>query len=185
MYRREEIKNKITVADYMENYKNMEGFLDYCEKCMGYRQVWSCPLYDFNPEGFGNNFKYFYLMGTKIILNEDSDAESKKSSEYINQICLEEKYILTKKVQALEKKHPGSVGMITGNCHMCTQCSRPLGEGCRYSDEIRFFLESIGADVGKTAGEFLGIKLQLMKQKQPEYFTLLSGLLTDDPKVEI
>ena len=185
MYRKETIKNKTTIEDYMENYKNAAGFLDYCEKCMGYKQVWSCPLCDFNPEEYGTSYKYFYIIGAKITFDEEGVAECNKSSEYINQICLEEKYILSKKVQALEKKYPGSLGLVTGDCYMCSQCTRPTKKGCRYSDEIRYFLESIGTNVGKTAGDYLGIKLQLMKQKQPEYFTLINGLLTDDPKVEI
>lgn len=185
MYRREEIIDRTTMEDYMENYKNAAGFLDYCEKCMGYKQVWSCPLYDFNPEEYEKNFKYFYIIGAKIILDEDGVAECKKSKDYINQICLEEKYILSKKVHAMEKKYPGSIGLAAGDCNMCSQSTRPSERGCRYSDEIRYFLESLGADVGKTAGDFLGIKLQLMKQKKTEQFTIIQGLLTDSPFVEI
>jgi predicted metal-binding protein len=185
MYRKEAIKNKTTMEEYMEGYKNAAGFLDYCEKNMGYQQVWSCPLYDFNPEDYGANYKYFYLIGSKITLDEEGVAACNKSGGYFEQICLEEKYILSKKVHTLEKKYPGSLGLITGDCHMCSQCTRPTKKGCRYSDEIRYFLESIGAGVGKTAGDYLGIKLKRMKEKQPECFTLIHGLLTDDPKVEI
>lgn len=185
MYRKETIKNKTTMQEYLDGYKKAAGFLDYCEKNMGCQQVWSCPLYDFNPEDYGVNYKYLYLIGSKITLDEEGVSACSKSGDYFNQICLEEKYILSKKVMALEKKYPGSLGLVTGDCHMCSQCMRPSKTGCRYSDEIRYFLESIGMDAVKTAGEYLGIKLQMMKQKQPECVTLIQGLLTDEPKVEI
>ena len=109
---------------------------------------------------------------------------SQKSGDYLSQICLEEKYILSKKVQALEKKYPGSLGLMTGECYMCSQCTRPTKKGCRYSDDIRNFLESISASAGMNTGEYLGITLQLMKEKHPESFILINGLLTDDPKLK-
>jgi hypothetical protein len=186
MYRKETIKNKTTMEDYLENYKNAAGFIDYCEKNMDCKQIWSCPLYDFNPEDYGGkNYKYFYFIGAKITLDEEGISVSQKSGGYLSQICLEEKYILSKRVRALEKKYPGSLGLMTGDCYMCSQCTRPTRTGCRYSDEIRYFLESIGADVGMNTGEYLGITLQLMKGRRPESFVLINGLLTDDPKVEI
>ena len=185
MYRKELLKSKTTMEEYIENYKNAAGFLDYCEKNMGYEQIWSCPLYDFNPEDCGRDYKYFYFIGAKITLDQEGINKSQKTGDYLSQICLEEKYILLKKVQALEKKYPGSFGLMAGDCYMCTQCNKQTQKGCRYSEEIRFFLESIGIVVGKTTGDYLGIKLQLMKQKHMGSFTLINGLLTDDPKVEI
>lgn len=185
MYRKESIRNMTTMEDYMEDYKNSAGFLDYCEKCMGYQQVWSCPLYDFDPKEYGKDYKYFYFIGAKITLDEDGITKCQNSSDFLDKICMEEKYLLSRKVQMLEKKYPGSFGLVTGDCFMCSQCTRLTQKGCRYSDEIRYFLESIGTSVGRTAGDYLGIKLQLMKQKQPESFILISGLLTDEPAVEV
>lgn len=185
MYRKEEIKNRTTMEDYLKDYQNVTGFLDYCEKCMGYEQIWSCPLYDFNPKAYEGKYKYFHIMGTKIIFNQTGEDTKNVAKEYINRICMKEKEILSEKVQALEKKYPGSVGLVTGSCHMCSRCTRSLDRGCRYSDEIRYFLESLGANIGMTTGDYLGTELQLMKQKLPEYYTLVNGLLTDNPDVEI
>lgn len=173
------------MEDYLENYKNAAGFLDYCEKCMGYKQIWACPLYDFIPDEHEKNFKYIYIIGTKLTFDENCNTVGEKLNEYINQVCLEEKYILSKKVHAMEKKYPGSIGLTAGNCNMCSQCTRPSERGCKYSEEIRYFLDSIGADVRRTADDFLGIKLQLMKRKKTEQYTLVHGLLTDSSFVEI
>ncbi len=58
MYRTEEFKNRITVKDYMRDYFNGGGFLEYCEKFTGHDQIWPCPLYDFNPVGYRKEHKY-------------------------------------------------------------------------------------------------------------------------------
>ncbi len=102
----------------------------------------------------------------------------------MSQVCLKEKTFCQKNTGP-GKKYPGSIGLAAGSCHMCRQCARPLAKGCRYSDEIRYFLESLGANVGETAGELLGIELQWMKEKIPGYYTVINGFLTDHAKVEI
>lgn len=185
MYRMEEFKNRTTMKECIENYKNAAGFLDYCEKNIGCGQVWSCPLYDFDPEDYREKYEYFYLIGKKIYFDQNGSDDVKTGKEYISRVCIREKDRLTDQVRALEKKYPGSIGLSAGSCHMCRQCARPLDNGCRYSDEIRYFLESLGADLGKTAGELLGVDFQLMKQKSPECYTLINVLLTDDPKIEM
>jgi len=103
----------------------------------------------------------------------------------MNQVCLKEKDVLSKKIQALEKEYPGSIGLSAGSCHICHQCTRPKDGGCRYSDEIRNFIEFLGGDVGKTAGDLLAMQLKWMKEKLPECLTLVNGFLTDNPAVEI
>lgn len=185
MYRKEMIQKKIPVEEYRENYKQAAGFLDYCEKCIGCKQIWSCPLYDFDLSSYGKKFDYFYMIGVTITLDKEGMKKSKKSKDYVHEICLQEKYDLSKRVLALEEAYPGSVGLVTGSCHMCSRCTRPFRGGCRYSDEIRCFMESLGAEVKNLTSEFLGVELQFMQQKPMEYFTLINGLLTNEANVEL
>lgn len=185
------------MKEYLKNYMTGEGFLEYCEKSTGYDQIWSCPLYDFNPAAYGKKYKYLYIIGKRIIFEQAAGngpkgkdrgkikEEQKELERYMNEICLKEKDILAKKMKTLKKRYPDSFRLSAGSCHVCSRCKRPKRGGCRYSDEIRCFIESIGGDVGETTGEFLGIELQWMKEKLPESFTLITGLLTNDPGIEI
>jgi hypothetical protein len=178
MYRIEEFKNRTPMKAYHKDYENGQGFLGYCEKKTGYDQIWSCPLYDFNPEGYRKKYKYLYIIGKRIIFEQTADER------YVNQVCLEEKENLTKKIKNLKKSHPDSLAVSAGSCHVCSWCRRAEGRGCRYSDDIRRFIEFIGGNAGETAGEVLAIEMKWMKQKLPESLTLINGLLTNDPRIE-
>ena len=185
MYRIEEFKNRIAMKGYMKSYINGESFLEYCEKCTGYDQIWSCPLYDFNPEEYRRNYKYLYVIGKRITFEQTagSGEEQKERERYMSQVCLKEKDILSKKMQELLKSYPDSVVMSVGSCHVCSRCSQSISRGCRYSEEIRNFIESIGGTVGESVGDLLVIELKWMKKKLPGYFTLINGFLTNNSKV--
>ena len=196
MYWTEEFTNRTTMKDYQNNYESGASFLEYCEKLMGCDSIWSCPLYDFNPEEYGERYKYLYIIAKRIIFGEPDGVranrrtrgkngeEQKEWKRYMSQICLKEKKTLLKEIKSLAERYPDSFALSAGSCHVCSQCKRAKRGGCRYSDEIRFFIESLGCDVGETAGELLGIELQWMKQKLPEQYTLVTGLLTDHPGIE-
>jgi len=188
MYRAENFVNKITMKVFLENYVDVTGFLEYCKQCRCYGRVWSCPPYDFKPEEYWGRYKYIHIIGTKIIFDQatiDVEREKEEIENYIDQVFLKEKKILSERMQTLEKKYPGSIGLFAGSCHICTGCARPGGEACRYPDEMRYSIESLGGNVGKTARELLGIELIWMEEKLPEYITLVNGFLTDDPEAEI
>jgi hypothetical protein len=178
MYRIEEFKNRTPMKAYHNDYINGEGFLDYCEKNTGYDQIWSCPLYDFNPEGYRKKYKYLYIIGKRIIFEHTADER------YVNRVCREEKENLTKKIKNLKKSHPDSLEVSAGSCHVCSWCRHSEGKGCRYSDDLRRFKEFIGGSAGETEEELLAIEARWMKEKLPEYFTLIDGLLTNAPKVK-
>ncbi|HML38803.1 MAG TPA: DUF2284 domain-containing protein [Bacillota bacterium] len=188
MYRLEELKNKIAVENYLEHYIDVAGFLEYCKQCENYGRIWACPPYDFDPEGIWKKYKYLHLLGTKIVFDQatiDEELEGEALKEYISQIFLKEKSVLFERIRELEKKYPGSIGLSAGSCHICAICSRPSGKACLYPEEMRYSIESIGGDVQKTARELLGIELKWSDGRLPEYFTLVNGLLTNDPDVEI
>ena len=196
MYQSEEFKNRVPMADYIRDYKKGEGFLGYCEKFVGLDQIWSCPLYDFNPSICEKKCRYFYFIGKKITFEEElgtiekkkkvnrANREDKEQERYKSWVCMEEREDLAKKIQELEKRYPGSIGVSAGSCHVCSRCTKSSG-GCRYSDEIRYFIESLGVSTGRTTGDLLGIELLWRRQRLPGYFTLVSGLLTDEQSVEI
>ena len=81
---------------------------------------------------------------------------------------------------ALEAQAPGSRVVYPGRCHLCGlgQCSRALQQPCRHPEQLRYSIESLGGDVGKTTEQLLGYGLQWLRQGQlPEYLSLVGGVL--------
>ncbi len=188
MYRLEEYKNRIDVTVYVENYVDVPEFLKYCRECDTYGKKWSCPPHGFDPEEYWKKHKYFYIIGTKIVFDQSMTEEKKDkkgANESIRQIFRKEKDVLLERLLALEKKYPGSIGLSAGECRVCGKCTRPSGKFCKCPDKMRYSIESLGGNVVKTADELLGIKLKWVEGKLPEYMTLVTGLLTDDPEVEV
>lgn len=157
----------IDVPTYVEGYVNVEEFLECCKVCGNYDRKWSCPSYDFDPvEDYWKQFEHLYVVGKKMILTE----EEKDNWE---NLMTEVKAQLTAELFEEEEKHPGS-------CHICGEdnCSKPLGQPCRFPDKMRYSVESLGGNVGLTASKLLGIQLQWIEEgKVPDYFVLVGGLL--------
>ena len=81
---------------------------------------------------------------------------------------------------AQETDNPGSFALLPGSCHRCGDgnCSRREGLPCRDPRHLRHSLESLGGDVGRTAGELLGTPLLWVNGgRLPEYLTLVAALL--------
>ena len=87
---------------------------------------------------------------------------------------------ITAELFEMENTHPGSVSLSAGSCSICGKgnCTRPSGKPCRYPDKMRYSIESIGGNVGKTVHDLLGIQLEWIEEgKVPSYFVLVCGLL--------
>lgn len=170
----ETFEKTIDVPSYIEGYVNVEEFLEYCKACGSYDRKWSCPSYDFNPvEDYWKKFEHLYVVGKKMILAE----EEKDNWE---NLMKEVKEQLSEQLYAEEEKHPGSKSLSAGSCHICGEdnCSRLLGEPCRFPEKMRYSVESLGGNVGLTASKLLGIELQWIEEgKIPDYFVLVGGLL--------
>ena len=48
-YTLQRFEKEIDIDSYIENYVNIEEFLECCKRCPNYNNVWSCPPYDFDP----------------------------------------------------------------------------------------------------------------------------------------
>ncbi len=170
----ETFEKTVKVRDYIENYVNVEEFLEYCKACKNYEKIWACPSYDFNPIDYWKKYETLYIIGKKIYsegINDDATW---------HEIYLTEKHNLSQELYAKEKEKPGSVSLCAGSCDLCIEsgCTRSSGKACRYPDKMRYSIESLGGNVGLTASKLLGIELQWMKENSiPDYFVLIAGLL--------
>lgn len=188
MYRSEGFTGQITMEDYKIYYVNSYGFLNYCRDRLGYERVWACPQYDFDPEDYWRKYKYFHIIGTRMVFDlPDSHGEirSEERGKSVKQACLKEKDFLWSKLKKLEKKYPGSLGLSAGSCHMCSQTIKPRSGGCRYPDKIRYLLEAMEASPGRTAGDIIEHEFQWQDNEPLKPITLIAGLLSDQWDVEL
>ena len=87
---------------------------------------------------------------------------------------------MSRELYEMEKEYPGSISLSAGSCDLCKEegCSRVKGEPCRYPDQMRYSIESIGGNVGKTVSKLMGYELEWVEEgKVPSYFVLVGGLL--------
>jgi len=87
---------------------------------------------------------------------------------------------LLEQLVSLEKIYPGSNGLIPGSCIACGygNCARRKGKPCRHPEKMHHSLESLGADLGKTAKELFGIEMKwIVGDELPDYFIEIGGLL--------
>ena len=173
MYTIEKSEKLIKVSDYLDRYVNVEEFLQYCKKCNNYEKLWSCPSYDFNPEDYWKEYDELLVVARKIIFGEGVDQD--RSYE----IMLEVKEDMSRELYELEKQYPGSISLSAGSCSLCKDgCTRAVGEPCRYPEMMRYSIESLGGDVGRTVSKLMGYELEWIEEgKLPSYFVLVGGLL--------
>ena len=173
MYTMEKSQKLIKVRDYLDRYVNVEEFLQYCKKCNNYEKLWSCPSYDFNPEDYWKEYDELLVVARKIIFGEGVDQD--RSYE----IMLEVKEDMSRELYELEKQYPDSISLSAGSCSLCKDgCTRAVGEPCRYPEMMRYSIESLGGDVGRTVSKLMGYELEWIEEgKLPSYFVLVGGLL--------
>jgi predicted metal-binding protein len=186
MYRIAHFTAWMKLADYVGGYRHAERFLAYCKPCKRYGACWSCPPFDFDTEEYLSAYERVYLIGTKIVLHERTIAENRGI-----QPCMKTAHDILEKVRPgldeklleLERRYPASRAFFAGTCHVCPAdvCTRIEGEACLFPEKVRPSLESFGFDIGRTASELLHIELKWSQDGVlPEYFTLVSGFLTQD-----
>ena len=173
MYTIERSEKTIKVKDYIENYVNVEEFLEYCKECKNYKAIWSCPSYDFAPEDYWNKYDEFLVIARKIIFGPNVDVQ--RSFEIMHEV----KDDMSLELYEMEKEYPGSISLSAGSCSMCKEgCTRTEGKSCRYPDLMRYSIESLGGNVGKTVSKLMGYELEWVEEgKLPSYFVLVGGLL--------
>lgn len=174
-YTLEKLQAEISVNDYLRDYVNVEEFLECCKECPNYATVWSCPPYDFDPvEDYWKKYSELLVYGYKI--NFTADVTKEDSFKALERV----KAKVTKELFDMEKENSGSVSLSAGSCKACGSgnCSRPEGKPCRFARDMRYSIESIGGNVGKTTHDLLGCEIEWIEEgKVPSHFMLIGGLL--------
>lgn len=182
-YRVEYRKSSLPMAEFRKRYQDREKYIVYCKECPRYNTVWSCPPLCFDADAYLEKYKWVNVIGCKILLDRQI-IEAADTAEKIKSVGWEivsaAKSDMEHRMRKLEKDVPGSVSLSSGGCDMCPECVRKEGRPCRYPDRMRYSLDAFGFDLSAITKDMLGIEIQWCKERLPDYFTLIHGLLTVD-----
>jgi len=160
------------VKTYVRDFVDVGGFLECCKACPNYNNVWSCPPYDFDPMDYWNSFERILVAGYRITF------QGEHTQETMTETLWDVKQKLAEELYELEKEFPGSQSISAGTCQSSKSCSKQEGAPCRFPDKMRYSIESIGGNVGKTISSLCGIEIEWIEDgKLPEHFVLVGGLL--------
>lgn len=167
----------------INNYYDREKFAELCKACSNYNTLWSCPPFDFNPAAYIKKYENAYIIGTKIIYSKDV-IDHADTKEKVMECTKNSLFVLRGKLLnilwQLENKYPGSLGISSGGCEICSHCSRADNLPCRHTDRMRYSLESLGINLGTLISDLLGIELKWSHGgRLPEYLTLVNAFMTN------
>lgn len=168
----ERYEKTVDIKEYVANCVDVDTFIKLCQECTNYGVRWSCPPYDFSPVDLWNSYSKFRVIGYKFFT--DSELSIEENIQKFMKLK-DDMYI---EMMELEKEIPGSMMLAAGNCSICKECSKGCGEPCRFPEKMRYSIESLGGNVGKTAKDYLDLKIKWIKDGQmPDYLLRVGGLL--------
>lgn len=176
-------KNSMPLHDFRQKYQDQEKYIAYCRECPRYNTAWSCPPLPFNVDSYLERFNCINVMCAKINLSpqiiDEADTPDKIKTVGWN-ILLSVKLNMEEKLRQLEKHILGSVSLSSGGCNLCKVCSRKDNMPCRQPDKMRYSLDAFGFDLTVITKDMFDINILWCKERLPEYFTLIHGILTED-----
>lgn len=176
-------KNCMLLPCFREKYQDTERYIAYCRECPRYDTVWSCPPLYLDVDAYLGQFAWVNILCARIILGNDviTEADTKEKIRAVGwEILLSVKLGMEEKLRRLEKHIPGSVSLSSGGCNLCKECSRKDGQPCRQPDKMRYSLDAFGFDLTAITKDMFDIDILWCKERLPDYFTLIHGILTGD-----
>ncbi|SDP77052.1 Predicted metal-binding protein [Selenomonas ruminantium] len=174
-------KNSMPMELFQQKYQDREKYLAYCRECPKYNNVWSCPPLQIDADAYLSKYAWVNVVGAKIILDhkviEKADTPEKIKTVGWT-IVSEVKLMLEEEMRKLESQLPGSVSLSSGGCSLCGECTRKTGKTCRQVDKMRYSMDAFGFDLSAITKDMLGIEIMWCKDRLPDYFTLIHGILT-------
>ena len=183
MYHTEIYIKPSTIEELKNNFWDIEKFEGFCKQCKNYGKLWSCPPYNFSIEEYVDRYKYVYIVGVKIVFDEDTLSSintKEKISSYTNETLHFMKNKIMNEMLKLEKLYPNSTSLSAGGCNLCENCSKLKNVQCIHPDLMRYSLESLGFDVGGVSSKLLNFELKWATETRlPDYFSLIAGIMTN------
>lgn len=168
-------------------YLQPEVFIEYCKECEYYNKIWTCPPYDFDISKMLKDYKYAYIIGSKLYISDlgggFNELINNRDTEYAaGEIYKTARRVLDEKLVALEKGK--ELILLAGRCLICKSCTREKQLPCIHKEKAHFSLESLGFNVSAICEDILGDKILWAKENLPEYYIYISAIFSQE-KLEI
>lgn len=174
--------NSMPMADFRQKYQDRKKYMAYCRECTNYNTVWSCPPLAFDVDEYLGRFAWINVVCAKIVLSSDviAGADTPEKIKTVGwEILLTVKLGMEEKLRQLERKIPGSISLSSGGCNLCKACSRKDAHPCRQPDRMRYSLDAFGFDLTAITKDMFDIDILWCRERLPDYFTLIHGILTE------
>ena len=168
----------VDVAEFVEEYVDVEKFQGLCKDCEDYGKNWSCPPFDFEVMDVWNSFEKFKIIAFKMDFDEEelSTEFSDKELDFILKRLERMKVKLMNEIYALEDEN--SYALFLGKCNLCMKCTREFGMPCKMPFKMRYSVESLGGNVDQCIEDIFGFEVQYAQNNRlPEYLIFVGGLL--------
>ena len=170
----------VDVAEFTENYVDVEKFLGLCKDCENYGKNWNCPPFDFDVMDVWNSYGKLKIIAFKIEFDDEELATvySDRELDFVLKRVGRMKVKLMNDIYDLEDEN--SLGLFLGECNLCMKCTREFGMPCKMPFKMRYSLESLGANVDQFLEDIFDLKVIYAKDgKLPEYMVFVGGLFYD------
>ncbi len=181
---------QIATLEYIEKFRDVDKFIEFCKKCNNYKSLWSCPPFDDDRFMSLNQFELTTIIGVKIHIDEDTRCKATNNEErntLIRDILFGVRKEVDEVLLNLEQQTHTSRLYYAGSCRLCapTKCSRIDNMPCRYPKKMRSTLEAVGFDMGRTTSDLLSVELKWCDGDMlPPYFTLVYGFLSNHSVID-
>ena len=170
------LRGVISGGELREKYVDVEKYLGMCAKCPNYGHCWTCPPYDFDPMEIWNECAEAELVALQIFLPSEEDRAW--AARDVRSFLAPFRTAMDDELTRMEAAEPGSRRLNAGKCVICRDCARAEGKPCRFPEEIRYSLESLGGAVSALAADVLHTPILWGTDGQPpEYYLLVGALL--------
>lgn len=173
-YLLEKMETEVPVSQFVDACVDVPKFLACCKQCPNYGTRWSCPPFDFDPMDIWNKYKRLKLHALVL---KPLHNDGQKLTEGL----WKEKPGFDLGLIELERPYPGSLSLSGGTCAFCGTCKKAEGQPCCNPDKLRYSIEALGGDVGKTCELYFGKPVLWIKDGvAPDYLMWVGGLLLPD-----
>lgn len=174
-------KAALPVDQLLSNYVDAPKFLAACEHCPNYGRIGSCPPYDFSVTDYWRDYDSLEALCVQAFVPDELRARVYSQEELnaaVESVIAEARGALDSRLAGEEAAQPGSRMLSAGKCVRCADCACAHGQPCRFPEEVRYSIESLGGDVVALARDLFDLPLLWAEGGQlPEYFVLVGGLL--------
>ncbi len=170
----------VAVSEFVENYVDVEKFLELCKDCEDYGKNWNCPPFEFDVMDVWNSYDKLKIIAFKIEFDDEELATvySDKELDFVLKRVERMKIKLMNEIYVLEDEN--SLGLFLGQCNLCMKCTREFGMPCKMPFKMRYSIESLGGNVDQCIEDIFDLKVLYAKDnKLPQYLVFVGGLLYD------